>query len=88
MTKKIRELHSRIIDKIHYDDQERQRAWINFITYHRVKREERKKLRYAPAFCVQSCEKFWYCRDPERKYRCRKGCLILNEKRKKKPSEH
>lgn len=84
MTEKLKTLHNKIINKIHFDDPKRQRAWINYQTRHRVKREEQEKLRYAPAFCVQSCEKFYCCRDPKNKYRCRHGCLIINEERKHK----
>lgn len=61
---------------------------IDKIKYIFADKEERRFLKYVPRFCRNQCDMLFECRNPRRNWRCRCGCLMLNDcyedERKKK----
>ncbi len=49
----------------------------DLIEYAFADKEKRFMLDRVPPYC-QSCKLLYDCRDKEREYKCRKGCILIN----------
>ena len=57
------------------------RALVEFLEYMFADKRERKILNNVPHYC-QQCELLGICRDEDKDWKCRRGCLLMPDRKK------
>ncbi len=57
------------------------RELAEFLEYLFADKRERKKLNNVPRYC-QQCELLGICRNEDKNWKCRRGCLLMPDRKK------
>lgn len=79
MREKLKQWHrKKFLDKIYFEDEKKQIAWINFINGHRIDREDKIIKKNVPPMCY-GCPVLGECRDMFKTWKTKSGCWFIEK---------